>query len=59
MHLKLKIINPLEISKLKKIDANTTPILKKVNVSTGSGESKFASNIRNKVNMLNEKAKTQ
>ena len=57
MHLKLKIINPLEISKLKKIDANTTPILKKVNVSTGSGESKFALNIKNKTNMLSESSK--
>ena len=57
MHLKLKIINPLEISKLKKIDANTTPILKKVNVSTGSGESKFALNIKSKTNMLSESSK--
>ena len=57
MHLKLKIINPLEISKLKKIDANTTPILKKVNVSTGSGESKVALNIKNKTNMLSESSK--
>lgn len=52
-----KIMNPLEISKITKEDANTTPILKKINVSTGDGESKFASNIRNKTNMLSESSK--
>ena len=52
-----KIMNPLEISKFTKEDANTTPILKKINVSTGDGESKFASNIRNKTDMLSESSK--
>lgn len=52
-----KIMNPLEISKITKEDANTTPILKKINVSTGDGESKFASNIRNKTDMLSESSK--
>lgn len=54
---KSKTMNPLEISKLTKEDANTTPILKKINVSTGDGESKFASNIRNKTDMLSQKSK--
>ena len=50
-----KILNPNEISKLTKEDANTTPILpvrgtiNKVN----DGDSHFANNIREKVNMLN------
>lgn len=52
-----KVMNPLEISKITKEDTNTTPILKKINVSTGDGESKFASNIRNKTNMLSESSK--
>lgn len=54
---KSKTMNPLEISKLTKEDANTTPILKKINVSKGDGESKFASNINNKTDMLNQKSK--
>lgn len=52
-----KIMNPLEISKITKEDANTTPILKKINVSTGDGESKFASNIKNKTDMLSQSSK--
>ena len=52
-----KVMNPLEISKITKQDSNTTPILPKVKVSTGDGESKFASNIRNKTNMLSESSK--
>lgn len=54
---KSKTMNPLEISKLTKEDAHTTPILKKINVSKGDGESKFASNINNKTDMLNQKSK--
>lgn len=52
-----KTLNPAEISNLTKEDANTTPILQNANVSTGNGKSKFASNIRNKTNMLNEDSK--
>lgn len=52
-----KTLNPTEISNLTKEDANTTPILPNVNVSTGNGKSKFASNIKNKTNMLNEDSK--
>lgn len=52
-----KVLNPLEISKLKPQDANTTPILPIIKVSSGKGESKFASNIENKVNMLSEESK--
>ena len=52
-----KVMNPLEISKITKQDSNTTPILPKIKVSTGDGESKFASNIRNKTNMLSESSK--
>ena len=54
---KSKAMNPLEISKLTKEDSNTTSILKKINVSKGDGESKFASNIKNKTDMLNQKSK--
>ena len=58
---KNKILNPNEISKLTKDDANTTPILpvrgtiNKVN----DGDSHFANNIREKVNMLNADQKTK
>lgn len=53
----LKVLNPLEISKLNPQDANTTPILPTIKVSSGKGKSKFASNIENKVNMLSEESK--
>lgn len=52
-----KIMNPNEISKMTKEDANTTPILPTIKVSTGDGESKFTSNIRNKTDMLSESSK--
>lgn len=56
--LKNKTLNPLEISKLTQEDANTTPNLPKVNRNkTNDGESKFYSNIKDKVNMLNEQQK--
>lgn len=52
------ILNPLEISQLTSEDANTTPILPNVNRNrVNDGESRFASNIRNKTNMLNETQK--
>lgn len=53
----LKVLNPLEISKLNPQDANTTPILPTIKVSSGKGKSKFANNIENKVNMLSEESK--
>lgn len=52
-----RILNPVEISKLTKEDANTTPILPTIKVSTGTGESKFASNIEYKTNMLTDTSK--
>lgn len=52
------ILNPLEISQLTPEDANTTPILPNLNRNrVNDGESRFASNIRNKTNMLNEQQK--
>ena len=54
---KRKVMNPTEISKLTKQDANTTPTVSKIKVSTGNGESSFANNIRNKTNMLTEESK--
>ena len=53
-----KILNPNEISQISKSDADTTPILPTINRNmVGDGDSKFASNIENKVNMLNDKQK--
>ena len=52
------VLNPLEISQLTPEDANTTPTLPDVNRNRiNDGESRFASNIRNKTNMLNETQK--
>lgn len=56
-----KILNPNEISKLTKEDANTTPILPKrgsVN-KVNDGNSHFAKNIKDKVNMLNVEQKAE
>lgn len=58
---KSKILNPNEISKLTKEDANTTPILPKrgsVN-KVNDGNSHFARNIKDKVNMLNVEQKAE
>lgn len=58
---KNKILNPNEISKLTKEDANTTPILPKrgsVN-KVNDGNSHFAKNIKDKVNMLNVEQKAE
>lgn len=53
-----RVLNPLEISQLTPEDANTTPILPNVNRNRiNDGDSRFASNIRNKTNMLNEQQK--
>lgn len=54
-----KTLNPIEISKLKLEDANTTPKLAPVKVSTGNGESHFYDNIKDKVNMLSEDSKAK
>lgn len=55
---KSKILNPNEISKLTKEDANTTPNLPNYKKNKYSdGKSKFAKNVENKVNMLNEEQK--
>lgn len=58
---KSKILNPNEISKLTDEDANTTPILLKrgsVN-KVNDGNSRFAKNIKDKVNMLNVEQKAE
>lgn len=58
---KSKILNPNEISKLTKEDANTTPILPKrgsIN-KVNDGNSHFAKNIKDKVNMLNVEQKAE
>ncbi len=56
-----KILNPNEISKLTKNDANTTPILPtRVNANKANdGDSHFAKNIKDKVNMLNVDQKAE
>ena len=58
---KSKILNPNEISKLTKEDANTTPILpKRGNVNkVNDGNSHFTKNIKDKVNMLNVEQKAE
>ena len=56
-----KILNPNEIAKLTKEDVNTTPILP-VKASTNKvndGNSHFAKNIKDKVNMLNAEQKAE
>lgn len=51
-------LNPLEISKLRSEDANTTPMLPKVTRNKVSdGKSKFFDNINEKTNMLTEEQK--
>lgn len=56
-----KILNPSEISKLTKEDANTTPILPKRGSANkaNDGNSHFAKNIKEKVNMLNVEQKAE
>ena len=54
-----RVQNPLEISQLTPEDANTTPPLPNVRRNKANdGNSKFASNIQNKTNMLNEEQKS-
>lgn len=49
-----KVSNPLEISKLTKEDADTTPLLPKRTYQKGDGESSFYNNITEKSKFLNE-----
>ena len=58
---KSKILNPNEISKLTKEDANTTPILPKRGSANkvNDGNSHFAKNIKDKVNILNVEQKAE
>ena len=58
---KSKILNPNEISKLTKEDANTTPTLPvRANINkVNDGDSHFAKNIKDKVNMLNVEQKAE
>ena len=53
-----KVQNPLEISNLTLQDASTTPSLPNITRNkTGDGNSHYAENIQNKVNMLNDEQK--
>lgn len=55
---KSKVLNPLEISKLRPKDANTTPTLPdRTYNKNNDGNSHFFENIRTKTNMLNENQK--
>ncbi len=55
-----KTLNPLEISNLNSNDANTTPILPKVNRNqVNDGESKYWNNILEKTDMLNLEQKNK
>lgn len=56
-----KILNPNEISKLTKENTNTTPILPKRGSGNkvNDGNSHFAKNIKDKVNMLNVEQKAE
>lgn len=58
---KNKTLNPNEISQLKLKDANTTPILpsKASTNKVNDGNSHFAKNIKDKVNMLNIEQKAE
>lgn len=57
---KNKILNPNEISKLTKEDANTTPNLPNYKKNKYNyGNSHFAKNIKDKVNMLNAEQKSE
>lgn len=57
---KSKILNPNEISKLTKEDANTTPNLPNYKKNKyNDGNSHFAKNIKDKVNMLNAEQKSE
>lgn len=57
---KNKILNPNEISKLTKEDANTTPNLPNYKKNKyNDGNSHFAKNIKDKVNMLNAEQKSE
>lgn len=49
-----KTLNPTEISKLTKEDANTTPLLPKRKVETGNGRSKFYDNATKKSEFLSD-----
>lgn len=53
------VLDPIEISKLTKEDANTTPKLPPKKLEVGDGESHFYNNIKNKTNMLNEETKNR
>ena len=56
--IRRKTLNPLQISKLTKEDANTTPNLPGITRNRNNdGKSKFAKNIENKVNMLSQESK--
>lgn len=52
-----KVLNPNTIANITKEDANTTPKLPNKKVSTGRGKSRFADNIMNKTDMLEDTSK--
>ena len=56
--IRRRVLNPLQISKLTKEDANTTPNLPDITRNKNNdGKSKFAKNIENKVGMLSQESK--
>ena len=54
-----KTLNPTEIAQIKPENANTTPKIDNIKVSTGDGKSHFFDNIKDKVNMLSEDSKAK
>lgn len=52
-----KVLNPNTIANITKEDASTTPKLPNKKVSTGKGKSRFADNIMNKTDMLEDTSK--
>lgn len=54
-----KILNPTEIAQIRPENANTTPKIDNIKVSTGDGKSHFFDNIKDKANMLSEDSKAK
>ncbi len=54
-----KTLNPTEIAQMRPENANTTPKVDNIKVSTGDGKSHFFDNIKDKVNMLSEDSKAK
>lgn len=54
-----KTLNPTEIAQIGPENANTTPKVDNIKVSTGDGKSHFFDNIKDKANMLSEDSKAK